>query len=92
MILEREQTKQVLNLVLDIVMLNVLTISSGSVDKPMFKDGMQVQIKEILVLVVLNWIFGKQIKCLKHIPFILAIRKVNSHAQVILVEMLKNVI
>lgn len=91
-ILEREQIRQVLNLVLVIVMLSVLMISSGLGDKLMFKDGHKVQLKELLVLAVLNQIFGKLIKFLKPILFILAIRKVSSHAQVINVEMLKNVI
>jgi hypothetical protein len=91
-ILEKEQIRLVPNSVLDIVMLSVLMISSGLVDKLMFKDGHKVQLKEILVLAVLNWTFGKLIKFLKPILFILAISKVNSHAQVILVEMLKNVI
>jgi hypothetical protein len=58
----------------------------------MFKDGHKVQLKELLVLAVLNWTFGKLTKFLKLILFILAIRKVNSHAQAINVEMLKNVI
>ena len=54
MILEREQTMQVLNSVLGIVMLNVLMISNGLVDKLMSKDGTQVQIEGLLVHVVLN--------------------------------------
>jgi hypothetical protein len=58
----------------------------------MFKDGHKVQLKELLVLAALNWTFGKPIKCLKPILSILASSKVNSLAQVILVEMLKNVI
>jgi hypothetical protein len=53
-ILEREQIKQVLNLVLDIVMLSVLMILSGLGDKLMCKDGLKVQLKELLVHVVLN--------------------------------------
>jgi hypothetical protein len=53
-ILEREQIRQVLNLVLVIVMLSVLMISSGLGDKLMFKDGHKVQLKELLVLAVLN--------------------------------------
>ena len=91
-ILEREQIRQVPNLVLDIVMLSVLMISNGQGGKLMFKDGHKVQLKELLVLAVLNWTFGKLTKFLKLILFILAIRKVNSHAQAINVEMLKNVI
>ena len=91
-ILEREQIQQVPNLVLDIVMLSVLMISNGQGGKLMFKDGHKVQLKELLVLAVLNWTFGKLTKFLKPILFILAIRKVNSHAQAINVEMLKNVI
>ena len=91
-ILEREQTRQELNLVLDIVMLSVLMILSGLEDKLTFKDGHKEQQKELLVLAVLNWTFGKPIKCLKPILCILASSKVNSLAQVILVEMLKNVI
>lgn len=91
-ILEREQTRQELNLVLDIVMLSVLMILSGLEDKLTFKDGHKEQQKELLVLAVLNWTFGKPIKFLKPILSILASSKVNSHVQVILVEMLKNVI
>jgi hypothetical protein len=91
-ILERDQIRQAQNLVLYIVMLNVLMISSGLADKRMFKDGLKVQLKELLVLAVLNWTFGKLIKFLRLILFILAISKVNSHAQEMLVEMQKNVI
>ena len=91
-ILERERIRQAQNSVLDIVMLNVLMISSGLVDKLMFKDGLKVQLKELLVVAVLNWTFGKLIKFLRHILFILVISKVNSHAQEMLVEMQKNVI
>jgi len=53
-ILEREQTRQELNLVLDIVMLSVLMILSGLEDKLTFKDGHKEQQKELLVLAVLN--------------------------------------
>ncbi len=91
-ILERERIREAQNSVLDIVMLNVLMISSGLVDKLMFKDGLKVQLKELLVVAVLNWTFGKLIKFLKLTLFILAISKVNSHAQEMLVEMQKNVI
>ena len=91
-ILERDQIRQAQNLVLYIVMLNVLMISSGLADKRMFKDGLKVQLKELLVVAVLNWTFGKLIKFLKLTLFILAISKVNSHAQEMLVEMQKNVI
>jgi len=53
-ILEREQTRQELNLVLDIVMLSVLMILSGLEDKLTFKDGHKDQRGELLVLAVLN--------------------------------------
>jgi hypothetical protein len=53
-ILEREQIRQVLNSVLDIVMLNVLMILSGLRDKLTLKDGHKEQQKELLVLAVLN--------------------------------------
>ena len=91
-ILEREQIRQVPKLVLDIVMLSFHMISNGLGDKLTFKDGHKVHLKELSVLAVLNQIFGKLIKFLKLLLFILVISKVNLHAQVMLVEMLKNVI
>jgi hypothetical protein len=53
-ILERDQIRQAQNSVQDIVMLNVLMISSGLADKLMFKDGLKAQLKELLVVAVLN--------------------------------------
>jgi len=53
-ILEKELIKQVLNLVLDIVMLNVLMILNGLEDKLTCKDGLKVQLEELLVHVALN--------------------------------------
>ena len=76
-ILERDQIRQAQNSVQDIVMLNVLMISSGLVDKLMFKDGLKAQLKELLVVAVLNWTFGKLIRFIRLILFILAISKVN---------------
>ena len=43
-------------------MLNVLMISSGLADKLMFKDGLKAQLKELLVVAVLNQTFGKSNK------------------------------
>ena len=76
-ILERDKIRQAQNSVQDIVMLNVLMISSGLVDKLMFKDGLKAQLKELLVVAVLNWTFGKLIRFIRLILFILAISKVN---------------